>query len=147
MATIEDYEIPEVEEKKETEEEDHFFAPYMRDVVAENPFENIEPIVLNWGNVCDVDLIEEDKNILCPSKDKWIAKGYVFHKWLVDCPVHTEKLGGHFKVLFFEVPKNKQLGKCPYCITDEINRVIRERTIRDEKIRKEKREEEKNRRR
>ena len=135
------------ESKDEKREEDDYFYPFLHDAVADNSFGDLEPIVFNWGNVCDVDLIEEDKNILCPSKDKWIAKGYVFHKWLVDCPVHTERLGGYFKVLFFEVPKNKQLGKCPHCITDEIDRVIRERAIRAERIRKAKREEDKSRRR
>lgn len=125
------------EEKRESE--DGYFTPFLHDAVADNSFDGLEPIVFNWGNVCDVDLIEEDKNILCPSKDRWKEMGYVFSKWLVHCPVHSEQMG-NFKVLFFEVPKNQQLGKCPHCITDEINRVIRERTIRDEKLRKERRE-------
>lgn len=108
-------------------EKDGYFYPFEHDHWAESTMNEDKAIVFDWSRIEDVNLEEKDDSWEDhPLNKSWKRQGYVTSKWLVSCQKH-----GFFKTVFVEKPENRQLGKCPHCITDEINRIICLRAKRD----------------
>lgn len=86
-----------------------------------------DPIVFNWGNVCEVEPIEKDPAFFdTPLYEMAKKRGMVVERWLVRCPIHGERK----QAIVFDNPPNRIADKCDKCITAELNRVENLRCLR-----------------
>ena len=126
-----DYKIADFTEMPDVEvnltDKDGYFYPFEHDAWAESTMNEDKAITFDWSRIEDVDLVDKDNEWEThPLNRSWSKRGIVTSRWLVSCQKH-----GFFKTVFVEKPENRQLGKCPHCITDEINRIIDLRAKRE----------------
>ena len=121
---------------KEADKDDDRVVPYFEtweiDIWARK--HGMPEIVFDWKRICDLTIIDEDKDWQKTSQAiSWNKAGHKHRRWIVTCPNPNHDL---HKTIVLDGVDYKSKGKCQMCITEEIDRIISLRAKRDREYEK-----------